>query len=239
MLHCVRKLAILGLIIMGALVAGAQGQNKIARRKLPGGEEAECAQGSICFSGEVSAGREFRQPLNDDLEFMLRPVGVDLKQGWQIEVVSRKPEGEGPPPGHCSDALAVVVNGPYRQHNQLLIDMSYGWTAEEEVGNSPREFRFVTKCADFRVEWERLLIALGGSNSAGVRVDSDEEYWKTVEALGSNARGKGRMWITASKTSRADYSPDGFMKDQLRVSDQSGTILWIKFSVEIKLPKPN
>jgi hypothetical protein len=80
---------------------------------------------------------------------------------------------------------------------------------------------------------------LGGSNSAGVRVASDEEYWKTVEALESNARGKGRVWITGSKTSRADYSPDGFTKDQLGVSDHSGTILWIKFSVEITLPKPN
>jgi hypothetical protein len=236
---CVRKLAILSLMIIGALVAGAQGQEKMARRKLPGREKPECAEDSICFSGEVSAGEEFRKPLNDDLEFVLRPVGVDLKQGWGIEVVSRKPEGEGPPPGHCSDALAMVVNGPYRQHNQLLIDMSYGWTAEEEVGDSPREFRFVTNCADFRVERERLLIALGGTNSAGVRVASDEEYWKTVEALGSNARGKGRVWITASKTSRADYSPDGFTKDQLGVSDHSGTILWIKFSVEIKLPKPN
>jgi hypothetical protein len=47
------------------------------------------------------------------------------------------------------------------------------------------------------------------------------------------------VWITASKTSRAGYSPDGFTKDQLGVSDHSGTILWIKFSVEIKLPKPN
>jgi hypothetical protein len=123
----VRKLAILSLMIIGALVAGAQSQEKMARRKLPGGEKPECAQGSICFSGEVSAGEEFRKPLNDDLEFVLRPVGVDLKQGWQIEVVSRKPEGEGPPPGHCSDALAMVVNGPYRQHNQLLIDMSFLW----------------------------------------------------------------------------------------------------------------
>ena len=68
---------------------------------------------------------------------------------------------------------------------------------------------------------------------------SDEEYWKTVEALGSNARGKGRMWITASKTSPADYSPDGFTKDQIGMRDHSGTMLWIKFSVEIKLPKPN
>jgi hypothetical protein len=235
----VRKLGILSLTIIGGLVAGAQGQEKITLRKLPGRENPECAQGSICFSGEVSAGEEFRKPLNEDLEFVLGPVGVDLKQGWRIEVVSRKPEGEGTLPGHCSDSLAMVVNGPYRQHNQLLIDMSYGWTADEEVGNSPREFRFVTNCVDFRVEWERLLIALGGTNSAGVRVSSDEEYWKTVQALGSNARGKGRVWITASKTSRAGYSPDGFTKDQLGVSDHSGTILWIKFSVEIKLPKPN
>jgi hypothetical protein len=87
----VRKLAILSLVIIGALVAGAQGQEKMARRKLPGREKSEVRSRLDLLSGEVSAGEEFRKPLNDDLEFVLRPVGVDLKQGWGIEVVSRKP----------------------------------------------------------------------------------------------------------------------------------------------------
>jgi hypothetical protein len=38
--------------------------------------------------------------------------------------------------------------------------MSYGWAAEEEVSLSPREFRFVTTCADCPTDSNRLNIVL-------------------------------------------------------------------------------
>jgi hypothetical protein len=187
-------------------------------RKVPWTEKPACSPGAICFSGAVSSGQEFRKILTADLEFVLVP-------GWQIAIVPRRPEGSGPPPGRC-DEFAAVVNGPYRAHRDLLIDVSYGWTAEQEVETSPRVFRFVTNCSDFRTEWERFMIALGSTPA------TPEQYDKAVAQLGSNARGKGRLWITDAKVSHAKDGPDDQTPEGLKL----GKIEWIKFSVEIILP---
>src|SRR5260370_37823869 len=45
-------------------------------------------------------------------------------------------------------------------HRDLYIDRSYGWTAEDEVSASPREFRFLTNCADYRTASDRLQTVL-------------------------------------------------------------------------------
>jgi hypothetical protein len=218
------KPAILAFALFSVLIAEAQSVNTTPRkatmpRKVPGTERPACSPGAICFSGEVSAGEEFRKILNADLEFV-------LARGWQIAIVPRRPEGDGPPPGHC-DEFASVVNGPYRAHRDLLIDVSYGWTAEQEVETSPREFRFVTNCTDFRIEWERLMIVLGSTPA------TPEQYEKTIAQLGSNAEGKGRLWITDSRVSHADDGPDDQTPEGLKL----GKIKWIKFSVEIVLPR--
>ena len=52
------------------------------------------------------------------------------------------------------------MNAPYRGHNALYIDESYGWSAEQEVSASPREFSFVMNCTDYRTEMARLNIVL-------------------------------------------------------------------------------
>jgi hypothetical protein len=49
--------------------------------KVPGASKPECAQGSICFSGEIGEGQKFRKDLNADLEFVL-----DLPGGFQVEI---------------------------------------------------------------------------------------------------------------------------------------------------------
>jgi hypothetical protein len=123
------KAAILAFSLFWALIANAQSVKKMPR-KVPGTDKPECRPGAICFSGEVSEGQEFRQTLNTELEFL-------LEGGWSIAVVPKRPEGE------CQE-FASVVNAPYRAHRDLYIDTSYGWTAEDEVSASPREFRFVT-----------------------------------------------------------------------------------------------
>jgi hypothetical protein len=86
---------------------------------LPGADKPACSPGATCFSGEVSAGEEFRRTLNTELEFVLEP-------GWNIVIMPKRPAGD------CQE-FASVVNAPYRAHRDLYIDMSYGWTAEEEV----------------------------------------------------------------------------------------------------------
>jgi len=137
--------AILAFSLFCASIANPQSVKKMPR-KVPGAEKPECRRGAICFSGEVSAGQEFRKTLNSELEFV-------LAGGFGIAIVPTRPEGD------C-DEFASVVNAPYRAHRDLYIDTSYGWTAEDEVSTSPREFRFVTNCADYRTESERLNLVL-------------------------------------------------------------------------------
>jgi hypothetical protein len=64
-----------------------------------------------------------------------------------------------------------VENPPYRAHRGIYIDASYGWTAEQEVSVSPREFEFVTNCVDYRAESDRLSIVLWPYTAK-----SDKEY---------------------------------------------------------------
>src|ERR1700674_1115830 len=92
--------AILGVALFATF--NANGQTKVAPRKVPGTEKPACSQGAICFSGEVSQGGEFRKTLNTELEF-------SLLAGFEIAIVPKHPEGD------CRE-LASVVNAPYRQH---------------------------------------------------------------------------------------------------------------------------
>jgi hypothetical protein len=113
------------------------------------------------------------------------------------------------------------VNAPYRAHRQLYIDESYGWTAQEEMDDSPREFYFVTNCADYRAESERLNIVLWGYGH------TDQEYKDAQERLGSSPLGEGHLWITKYKITHAGDSSE----------DNTGKVEWMQFAVEIKLPK--
>jgi hypothetical protein len=166
-------------------------------RKTPQIAKPECAAGAVCFSGEVKEGEEFRKAINSDLEFVLQP-------GWRIAVFMPHPQGQ------CEE-LASMVNFPLMQHNFLEIDASYDWTAEQEVTTSPREFRFVTNCVDFEVEYERFQI-WGGN----VRV-SPEKKREALEKLGTSASGRGKLWITDSRTTHAHFN----------TSAANGEIEWI------------
>ena len=165
-----------------------------------------CSPGAICFSGEVFEGQEFRNTLNEELAFVLEP-------GWNIAVVPNRPEGD------CRE-FASVVNAPYRAHRDLYVDTSYGWTAEQEVSTSPREFRFVTNCTDYQIESERLGIVLWGNKV------TQQKYEEAMARLGTLASGKGRLWITDSRITHSDDTPD----------NKLGKIQWMKFTVEIRLP---
>src|SRR5437016_4556611 len=63
MLRLMQKLAVLSLILLGAVLGTAQSEKKMPR-KVPGASKPECAQGSICFSGEIREGQAFRKDLN-------------------------------------------------------------------------------------------------------------------------------------------------------------------------------
>ena len=114
-----------------------------------------------------------------------------------------------------------VLNPPYRAHRVFQIDTSYGWTAESEVSDSPRGFDFVTNCEDLRTESARLTVVMWPYTA------TDKQYDEALAKLGSSTKGKGRLWITDSKISHADDTDE----------DKLGPIEWMRFSVEIELPR--
>ena len=201
------KPAILAFLLFCTLIANAQDVKRTPRR-VPGSDRPACATRAICFSGTVSEGEEFRKTLNTELEFVLEP-------GWNITIVPKRPEGD------CRE-LASVVNPPYRAHRDLYINTSYGWTAEDEVSASPRVFVFVTNCADYRTESDRLNIVLWPYT---VTPQKSEE---ALAKLGTSPVGKGRLWITDSKISHSHDTLD----------EKPGKIEWMRFRVEIRLPRP-
>jgi hypothetical protein len=104
-----------------------------------------------------------------------------------------------------------VADTPFRAHRQTEIDAQYDWTAEQEVETSPREFRFATNCAAYRTLYDLLQTDKG----------------RFVDNLSVLAKGEGRLWITGSRVTHS-HGLNG--KEQ-------GAVEWIKFNVEIKLPK--
>jgi hypothetical protein len=163
-----RMTALLSLMLVGQL-GGAQVQQRTAPRKSPAASKSkpECAQGSICFSGEVQDGQEFRRSLSADLDFVLRlPGGIDV-----LPTQSKR----------TCELSAWVANPPLMAHHDTEIDAEYDWTAEMKVQTSPREFRFPTNCADYK----RLYDLSQG--------DDADKYFANLTLL---AKGKGRLWIT-------------------------------------------
>ena len=189
-----RNLVLLNLLAWVVCV-GAQGPTK-APARAAGTAKPECAPGAICFSGEVREGHEFRKQLSPDLDFVVAlPGGID--------VVSRQ--------GDAGCKLSAwVANPPLHAHHETEIDAGYDWTAEQEVQASPREFRFVTNCADFQ-----SLFALSQGDA--------QQYFARRESL---AKGQGRFWITSAKITHSHGS----------ISKKNGAIVRMKFNVEIRLP---
>lgn len=200
-----RRQAVFVSCFLITFVAVAQTGGRVPR-KAPGAAKPECGRGAICFSGEVQEGKEFRQRINEALDFV-------LTGGGGIAIVPRHPDNKP-----CEE-FAGVVTGPFRAHNTLELDASYDWTAEQEVETSPREFDFVTSCVEYRKASALLQIVLGPGDM--------RKYEEAMARFSALPTGKGRVWITDSKVTHSRDS----------VVEGNGAIEWMKFSVEIKLPK--
>jgi hypothetical protein len=135
------------------------------------------------FLRQSRPGQEFRRALNSDLEFVLEP-------GWTIAIIPKQPVGE------CRE-FAYAVNAPYHQHRDLDINVTYGWTAEDEVSASPRTFRFLTNCSDQQTEAERLDTVLWGGSV------TRQKYDEALSKLGTSSLGQGSLWITDSRISHS------------------------------------
>src|SRR5471030_234913 len=160
------------MLLLGIVVGTAQDQKKMPR-KVPGTSKPECAQGSICFSGEVREGQTFRKELNAELEFV-----IGLPGGFQVRITHADRD--------C-DRMSWVADPPFRVHKETEIDALYDWTAEQEIETSPRDFRFATICAGIQT-----LFDLQQTDSG-----------KFVDNFNSLADGEGRLWITAGRVTHS------------------------------------
>src|SRR5258708_35675189 len=101
----VRALAT-AMLLLGIVVGTAQAQGRMPR-KVPGTSKPECAQGSICFSGQIREAQTFRKELNADLEFV-----IGLPGGFQVRITHAD--------ANC-DRLSWVADPPFRAHKQTEI----------------------------------------------------------------------------------------------------------------------
>ncbi len=179
---------------------------------------AEAQDKTIRFSGEVARGLSFRKDIGRGLDFVLSPdsMGGGIT-GWTIQVT---PQGKPPDP-ECTDYLWVVTP-PFRFMNARYLSTAYGFTAQEAVAMSPRDFKFVLNCDDYKAERQRVERVLWPANFR------KEEVEAALVKLGSIRHGTGSLWIKDSK-----YTPGEKSTDPVKL----GEIHWIKFEVEIKFPE--
>ena len=173
------------------------------------------------FSGEASAGQSFRKSIGHGLDFVLISDSMQpgVITGWTIEI---SPQGASADAECKGEYFAWVVTPPYRFQNARYLDTSYSTTAQEAVQASPREFRFVLNCTDFKAERKRVDRVLWPYSYSNQEVD---------EALGklrSSPLGEGRLWTEDYRITPGHKSAEG---------TELGAIHWIKFKVEIKFPK--
>jgi hypothetical protein len=173
---------------------------------------------SITFSGEVSENQVFRKQIAQGLDFVLTPNTMQpgVITGWIIEVSPHI----RPTDPQCHD-FAWAVTPPYHFQNARYLDTSYNTLAQDAVGASPRDFKFVLNCVDLKAEWERVNRVLQPLDY------SKSEVEEARAKLGSSPAGTGRLWIEDYKITPGERSSPGV---------DLGKIRWIRFKVQINLP---
>jgi hypothetical protein len=146
-------------------------------------------------------------------------LAPDEDEGWTISLVPK----ENPNDSECNDYVAVATP-PYHGPNARFLNTAYGIKAKDAVKQSPRDFAFVTNCADEHreEEWVARIVNPGGY--------SDQEIKEGYAKLGTSPQGKGKLTILDARTSPAKEAVEGV---------NPGKIDWIKFDVRIALPAKN
>jgi hypothetical protein len=172
----------------------------------------------VRFSGEVAHDHEFRRPIGHGLVFVLVPDNSypGAISGWTITIAPEAKQDHT----DCSD-FAWVVMPPYRSYNSRYLSTTYGTTAKEAVGWSPRDFNFVLNCQDYQAEGAHVDIALWPYSYSKKQQDD------ALAMLGTSSQGRGKMWIDKSKIRQAALAVNGV---------NYGSIDWIQFHVEIQFP---
>lgn len=171
----------------------------------------------LLFDGEVTAGQTFEKKISDNLIFRLNPKTA--LSGWMIEVGPEKVEDP------ARTEYVWVVNPPYRSWNTSFLDTSYGIKASDAVAYPPREFNFVLTESQFKraTDLVEILIMSRPPSDKRPQEEIDQEWNQAQEALAKFPVAKGRLTILNSRVT--DSGKSG-----------TGSIDWLKFSVELHLP---
>lgn len=172
----------------------------------------------LSFQGEVSAGKSFALEFGEDLAFRLNPEAA--LGGWFIEVIPKTA-------GADADTDYVwVVTPPYHFGNQRYLDTSYGVSPRESVQNSPREFNFVLNDQQYKKAARLVDLAISSHPSSETKSQEqlEREGEEATTALLKLPVATGKLWILESR-----------VKDSTGGAD-SGSIEWIKFKVELRVP---
>lgn len=161
---------------------------------------------SIRISGTVAHRAEFRKPINPSLDFVLAPN----EGGWTISVV--------PHAGDCTEDFVEVATGPFRAYNPRYVFASYDFTTEDAMEYSPRPFRFVLSCSDYKFASDNLNCVLWPC--------ADRTQEEAAAKIDVQPRGQGQLWITDYKITRP----------KRHVNEDVGYAEWMKFEVELVLP---
>jgi hypothetical protein len=175
--------------------------------------EDQCVR--ISFGGEVSADHGFRQKFGE-LRFRLTPSRV----GWHIEINPN----DDTTPGHLD--YSWVVTPPYRAYNDLYVDTTYGTKADLAVKLSPRDFNFVLNGGQYDQAQHLVDHAIMSHPPEEHRstAEFEKESIEAIAALKSLPIGKGRFAIVDSRVNQSSGA------------QHEGTIEWLKFRVELRVP---
>lgn len=148
----------------------------------------------LTFIGRVEKGERFDYPLDGGLMFRLLPNSAGSPPGWVITVARAD---------LSRDDYVWVVTPPYRFWNPRYVDVSYGTSAREAVGITPREFAFVTNEDDYMVASESVDIILWPNSYKKKEVQAAQDKINGVP------KRKGSFTITSADL---DFGADGIQE---------------------------
>jgi hypothetical protein len=208
MLHAAR-FAILFLLFYPA-AAAPHSQSKSQSPVLGQAPAHDEQKNAVKFTGEVERGKMFERDIGHGLLFWITPDPGGLDMGWTIEIV---------PKSHASDdedEFSAIATPPYHFFNLRYLDTSYGTTAKESVGISPRKFNFVQSVEDARAAYDIVNAEIYPSDI------SKPESERLARRAATIRLGTGELAILDSRITPGKKEGD------------MGTIDWLKFEVELR-----
>ena len=177
-------------------------------------KDTTCAR--LSFQGEAANGKSFEKAIGSGLQFRLNPSGG----GWMIEMVPERTEEIR------YDDYIMIVTPPYHFGNPRYLDTGYGVSPRDSVHYSPREFNFVLDDKQFKKASHLVGLAVFSHPLSDTKSQKELEK-ESLDAGAALMRfpvAKGRLWILDSR-----------IKDSAG-SEDTGSIEWIKFKVELQVP---